>query len=156
MSYIDYGVIAKKNGKVLNTELFTPMVETIGVTYKRDNEGIDIDGNYFIFLGDKDFYVSIYKGYLKFFKEDRCIGIIPDLCDYDYKRYKRFRHKATIEGVDIDIKRYDDINRYYLRFIYKGDVYEAIYGYGVDTDKDYWYGKDKKMYRFLDRFLKEK
>ena len=36
---IDYGVIAKKNGKIITTEFFTPMEDTLGVTFEETPDG---------------------------------------------------------------------------------------------------------------------
>jgi hypothetical protein len=48
-----------------------------------------------------------------------------------------------------------------MRFRYKGNLYELVYGYGIDSNKEVWdkikkrYA-DKKSIRFVDEFWNEK
>ncbi|ACA44278.1 hypothetical protein CFSAN001628_007746 [Clostridium botulinum CFSAN001628] len=37
-------------------------------------------------------------------------------------------------SIELNIKAFYGSNRYKLRFWYKGDLYETIYGYSVDLD----------------------
>ena len=61
----------------------------------------------------------------------------------------------TLNGVDFRIKRLaKDRNRYKLRFTYKGDLYEVLYGYGVDINKDSWYGVSPTERRYIDNWFK--
>ena len=155
MAMIDYGVIAKKNGVVLNDRMFTEMKETLGFEVEKDDKGYDVKDNYFIYLGDKDFYIAIYKGMLKVFKdENKHIKTIWDIDNYASNVCEtKHRYKVTIEDVEFDIKRIRDNNRYYLRFTYKGDLYEAMYGYGVDCDIEYWYDMSPNLKRRVERFI---
>ena len=54
MAMIDYGAIAWKNGKLISTDMFTPMKDMVGW----DDSDLDIEppleGNYFAYIGDKD------------------------------------------------------------------------------------------------------
>lgn len=154
MAMVDYGVIAKKNGKVVTTDLFTKMIDTLGVEYEFDTEGRYIKDNYFVFLGDAEFYVAIYKESLYIFNKNRHIDTIYYLDYYaNTRKGKKFRYKTTINGITFDIKRFDDGYRYIVRFRYKGDVYEAIYGYGVDLDINNWYDLKHKDKIRLQRWL---
>ena len=74
MAMIDYGVIAKKNGRILTTDFFTDMKDALGFSIEKSDCGEPIEGNYFTYLGDRDFYVGIYKGMLSFFSGNKFIG----------------------------------------------------------------------------------
>lgn len=154
MSMVDYGVIAKKNGKVVTESLFTNMKDTMGISIEKAENGRFIDGNYFVFLGDRDFYVGIYKGTITIFNDNKQIHFIPDLYHPDWIKGTKYRHKETVNGVNFDIKRIDNGNRYYGKFTYKGDYYEFIYGYGVDINMDHWYNKSTKAMNKVKRFMK--
>lgn len=93
---------------------------------------------------------------LSFFSGNKFIGGIYDLYHEDGVRGKKYRHKETINGIEIDIKRLDEGNRYYGRFVYKGDLYEFIYGYGVDLDVNKFYGKNNKLMNKVNRFIRDK
>lgn len=136
MAIIDYGVIAKKNKKIVTTELFTKMEDTLGFSIEKTDEGNYIDGNYFVYLGDKEFYVGIYKTCIIAFSGNKRIGGIYGLYHDSYTKGTKYSHKETINGVEFNIKRIDENERYYGCFSYKGDFYEFVYGYGVDIDLD--------------------
>jgi len=148
MAYSDYGVVVKKNGKIINKDVFIPMAETIGVSYKKSRDGYPIDGEYFIFIGDKDFYIGIYKGMLSVYSKNEKICVIGDLNHYAIKGTK-YSYETTVNGVKLAIKRVGEGHRYILRFHYKNDFYEALYGYGVGFKKDTCYSLHKKMLPFL-------
>src|SRR5574344_1860060 len=61
MAMIDYGAIAWKNGKLISTDLFTPMKDMVGW----DDSDLDLEppleGNYFAYIGDKDLTLAFYK-----------------------------------------------------------------------------------------------
>lgn len=155
MAMLDYGVIAKKNGKILNNKLFTSMEKTLGFKVESDNRGRDIAGDYFLYIGDEDLYIAIYKGLFNVYKEKN--KFVDTVFDIDYYKtndyYTKYRHRTTIENVEFDIKRIYDNNRYYLRFTYKGDLYEVLYGYGVDCNIEYWYDMSPNLKRRLERFI---
>ena len=60
-----------------------------------------------------------------------------------------------MNGVRLDIKRLDDDHRYYLRFWYQHDCYEAIYGYGIDQNLNYCYDPNPKLMRRLKSFVSQ-
>ena len=68
MSYIDYGAIAFKNGKLISTEMFTPMEDTCGFS---DEEQLlpqtknSFDGNDFIIIGNKRLIFGFCKTYIR-------------------------------------------------------------------------------------------
>lgn len=154
MAMVDYGVIAKINGKIVTKSLFTPMKDTMGISIEKADDGTTIDGNHFVFLGDRDFYIGIYKGCITIYNDTKNIHCISDLWHPDWIKGTKYRHKESVNGIEFDIKRIDEGNRYYGRFIYKGNCYEFIYGYGVDEDIDYWYDKNNKMMNKVKRFYR--
>lgn len=154
MAMMDYGVIAKINGKIVTKSLFTPMKDTMGISIEKADNGSLIDGNEFVFLGDRDFYIGIYKGYITIYNNTKVIHYISDLYHPDWIKGIKYRHKETVNGVEFDIKRIDKGNRYYGRFIYKENCYEFIYGYGVDVDIDCWYDKSNRVINKVERFYR--
>lgn len=139
MAMMDYGVIAKKNGKIINTGFFTDMKDTLGFECEKDNNGNLIKGECFIFLGDEDFYIGIYKTHISIYKNKN--EFIDEILDLDYyvatSKETKFRYKKVIDNVELDVRRFNSDSTYILRFWYKGDLYEAMYGYGVDLDINY-------------------
>lgn len=153
MAKSDYGVIAKKDGKLVTTAFFTPMLHTLGTVFEQTPDGRGIEGHYFVYLGEPDFYVAIYKGMLGVFSQNQPLVHLSGLEDSPSLPYQTYRYRTTIQGVDLDIKRLDDGHRYYLRFWYNHHCYEAIYGYGIDQNLSACYGQNPKLMRRLTQFL---
>ena len=69
MAFIDYGSVVKKNGEIIQKDFFMDMKESVGFTlgkleYKDwTNDEIIINGNFFSYMGDKDFLICIYRYY---------------------------------------------------------------------------------------------
>lgn len=115
-----------------------------------------LDGNFFAFAGDEDFTVAVYKTHAvitrKGEEEPYCL----------WWDYRKFSETLTKYGVKVKIKAVNESRCVlYMRFVYKGDIYEIVYGYGVDSDQSVWNrakGKylDKKAIRFIDNFWIEK
>lgn len=137
MAICDYGYIVKKNRKVLKfNELFVDSIKTIGVNIKEE------DREQLIYLGDKDFCIGIYKGIITFYKDLREIDYVEDLncIAYKYGYDTLFRYDKEVNGIKFHFKGFDGGNRYKLRFEYKNDLYEILYGYGVDLRLEWFYG----------------
>lgn len=175
MAMIDYGSVVKKNGAIIQKEIFMDMKEAVGFTikniqysyirndYDKDyniirkrkyTDIVDVDGNYFSYIGDKDLLVCVYKGTLMFISNNEVVKVQRDLwLDYNLP-YELQKLDFTVNGVEFNIKRLaKDRNRYKLRFSYKGNLYEVLYGYGVDVDKDVWYDVSKKERRYIDNWF---
>ena len=58
MAMVDYGAIAWKDGKLISTDMFTPMEDMVGWS---DNSKYKLEGNYFAYIGDKDLVIGFYK-----------------------------------------------------------------------------------------------
>lgn len=127
-----------------------------------------IDGNFFAYAGDEDFTVAVYKTYAKFINKNRlldeeCYGLEltnKSYEDINQKVVRYFTLQTATESVNIKIKKIANSDRqYYMTFKYKGNYYEIIYGYGIDSNIKVW-NKDKHTYctkkviKFVDDFLK--
>lgn len=161
MAILDYGSVVKKNGKIIQNEMFMNMKEAVGFTidtisYKYFSEysnkeeccEVKINDNCFSYIGDEELLLCIYKGSIYFISNGQILKIQRDLwLDYDIP-YCLQKLEFSLNEIDFRIKRLFNQNRYLLRFVYKGDLYEVIYGYGVDVDKDSWYNVSRKEKRY--------
>lgn len=180
MAMIDYGSVVKKNGKIIQNKMFMDMKETVGfvidkeLTFKsmyrkqlydedyniigyKDKEQIRTvipNNNFFSYIGDKELLILVYKGTLIFISNGEIIKIQNDLwLDYDLP-YELQKLEFTLNNVDFKIKRLFNQNRYKLRFTYKEDLYEVLYGYGVDINKEYWYDVSPRERRYINKWFK--
>ena len=160
MAMIDYGAVAKKNGIVINRgQYFMDMETSVGFILDSlkgvKNEIEHIRENWFVYFGDKELLVCIYKTQILVI----CNGEIKEhiyRMNDDYLSFKKYRLKFSVNNVDFDIKKINDSPRYYVRFWYKNDLYECIYGYGVDSDINQWYGLEKSEKRYVKKFFTDK
>ncbi len=129
-----------------------------------------IDQNYFAYAGDEDFTVAVYKTGAVLTNKDGSLYIcIWNLILGDKEKYwephiNRMARNITIQvgkmPVYIRIKRLGESRIFYMRFWYKNDLYELVYGYGIDSDKEVWdmvktrYA-NKKTIKFVDKFWEE-
>lgn len=181
MAMIDYGSVVKKNGVIIQNEMFMNMKEAVGFVIDKElvfksmhrkfiyDDDCNIVGyedkesirkvipndNFFSYIGDKEMLVLVYKGTLIFISNEEILKIQNDLwLDYDLP-YELQKLEFNLNGIDFRIKRLaKDRNRYKLRFSYKGDLYEVLYGYGVDVNKDSWYDVSSKERRYIDNWFK--
>lgn len=78
MAMIDYGALLRVDGKFINKnqDLFMEASDTGYVCEKATNEKgdiIDIDGDYFVYAGDKDFLLVFYKGLYRVISNEKII-----------------------------------------------------------------------------------
>ena len=64
---IDYGAIAWKNGKLISTDMFTPMKDMVGWNDSDLDIESPLEGNYFAYIGDKDFTLAFYKSVMRMY-----------------------------------------------------------------------------------------
>ena len=135
MAMIDYGAIAWKNGKLISTDVFTPMKDMVGW----DDRDLDIEppleGNYFAYIGDKDFTLAFYKNVMRIYNLN---------CSYDndtiffgsesFEGQKKWRFWTITNGkyVEVIVKPKRFHNYYVCHMKYNGDKYKVAFGYGVD------------------------
>ena len=139
MAMIDYGAIAFKNGKLISTEMFTPMIDMVGWedaendTYHNYNtdkdEQLKLKGNYFAYIGDKDCTVAFYKTGLRIVERyqkefwSECEWF--NNCYYTWSKWEKW-----LRGHEMKVTKR---NGYYVfKWKYKGDKYKVYFGYGVD------------------------
>ena len=139
MAMIDYGAIAFKNGNLISTEMFTPMIDMVGWedtkedTYHNYNtdkdEPLKLKGNYFAYIGDAECTVAFYKTGMRIIEQ---IGgefwHDYELFSNDYYTWSKW--KKWMYGNEMKVTKR---NGYYVfRWKYKGDKYKVYFGYGVD------------------------
>lgn len=127
-----------------------------------------LDKNYFAYAGDECLTVAVYKSVAVFANKNATLRMSlwglylegsSDTCiSASRKMVKYLTIHTKDETVYVKIKKIAECsNRYYMRFIYKNNVYELVYGYGIDSNKQTWdFIKhrycDKKSIRFVDKF----
>lgn len=160
MAAIDYGSIVKKNGKIIQTEMFMSMIDMVGFElekaereYKDNREEMSVSGNYTSYMGDKELLICTYKCRVSFIIGDKIIRDIYDMREGAHMDYKPMSLRLTINGVDFHIKRLFNQNRYQMKFKYKGDFYDCIFGYGVDLNLKLWYYISEKEKRYIRKWM---
>ena len=174
MAMIEYGSVVKKNGKIIQTEMFMDMKKELGFVinsikqsyketifdeeYKRTPNHNDykqrIDGNYFSYVGDLSLLVCVYKCGIVIIDNGKIIKKVENLDDNACLPYRRMSLEFKVKDVVFKLKRLnEESNRYKLRFIYKGDTYEILYGYGVDINSEIWYEPSRKERRYISKWF---
>lgn len=154
MAMVDYGVVVKKNGKIISDPkggLFQNFTN-LEIEYNEDGE-IEYDetlfhypdmstgsagGQFMALLGDDEFMFGFYKTYLhliidrEYFDHIRndCIlrPITANICEEGTNRVL-----ATITHQKVD----ENELVYLTTILYKGDRYDVLYGYGIDPSFRY-------------------
>ena len=119
-----------------------------------------VDKNFFAYAGDEDFTVAVYKMQTVFVNKDGLREIYWS--DHWWNKMVGY-YKVPIKNntVHIKIKRIAEGEQLYMRFVYKGNLYEIVYGYGIDSNQKTWnrikhkYISNKKVIRFVDKFWEE-
>lgn len=130
-----------------------------------------IDRNYFAYAGDEDFTVAVYKNWAVFagkaIPKKFCLWevIFNDTENWTinvHRMVKNFSVQVGDETVSVKAKKITEHGRrMYMNFRYKGNFYELVYGYGIDSNQELWdkiktrYA-DKKTIKFVDKFWEEK
>lgn len=131
MAMIDYGAIAWKDGKLIQTEMFEDMEKMVGWS----DEGTGkLCGNYFTYIGDEQFTVGFYKHMMKV-----CNNFYPSESEDVYfstnfvgwKRWSRI-YSVGNEYIDIVVKPRKFHDYYICKMKYRGHKYKVAFGYGVD------------------------
>lgn len=135
MAMIDYGAIAWKNGRLISTDMFTPMKDMVGWDDSDLNIEDPLVDNYFAYIGDEDFTLAFYKNLMRIYnahfpyKEDTIF-----FGTEQFKGWKKWE-MWTIpnrHSVEIVVKPRRFHNYYVCHMKYKGDNYKVAFGYGVD------------------------
>lgn len=136
MAMIDYGAIAWKNGKLISTEMFTPMKDMVGW----DDSDLDIENplvnNYFAYIGDKDFTLAFYKSVMRIYSPHFTYD--NDVIFFGSERFEGWKKWelwtiSNHQDIEIVVKPRSRFHNYYVCHMkYKGDEYKVAFGYGVD------------------------
>lgn len=78
MAFVDYGALLRVDGKFINknVDMFMNASDTGYVCKKaidKNGEEYDINGNYFVYAGDKHFLVAFYKGMYKVISDEKVV-----------------------------------------------------------------------------------
>ena len=133
MAMVDYGAIAWKDGKLISTDMFTPMEDMVGWT---DNGKYKLEGNYFAYIGDKDLVIGFYKSlmYICYCSDD---GYIEEPIWFGWENFKGWHKWKSLFSIGDDeveiIVRPRKFHDYYICTMkYRGHKYKVAFGYGVD------------------------
>lgn len=151
MAMIDYGAIAFKNGKLISTNMFTPMVDMVGWedtendVYREYSDASDkpymkpikLKGNYFAYIGDADCTIAFYKEQIVIVKryEDgtfRCEHEYFGATKYIWSKWEWYAGSNWKDDNDGLIKVTKRNGYLVCKWKYKGDKYKVYFGYGVD------------------------
>lgn len=148
MAMIDYGAIAFKNGKLISTSMFTPMIDTVGWEdtendlyegrphYDNEPESnymypLDLKDNFFVYIGDKDCTLAFYKEQIVLvsrYKDDGTFSYHHEYFNCTNYTWSKWQDYAG--GSDVTVTKR---NGYLVcKWKYKGDKYKVYFGYGVD------------------------
>ena len=116
-----------------------------------------IGGNWFAYAGDTEFVVGFYKHQvMTWYKGEQKIHWLR----WDYTR--KYSIYIEVGGTKLHFKALsENKDAYYGRIRYKGDLYEVVFGYGIDPTQSTWNRVkktycDKKTIKFVDKFWEEK
>lgn len=137
MAMIDYGAIAWKNGKLISTDMFTPMKDMVGW----DDSDLDIEDplvdNYFAYIGDKDFVLAFYKSVMRIYYPT--FSYDNDTIFFGSERFEGWKKWqlwtiSNHQDIEIVVKPRRFHNYYVCHMKYKNDEYKVAFGYGVDLE----------------------
>ena len=129
---------------------------------KCDCRGIEPDsnhmeGNWFVYAGDTELVVGFYKQMvMTWHKGEKKVHWLR----WDYAG--KYSIYIKVGGTKLHFKALsENKDAYYGRFYYKGDLYEVVFGYGIDSTQSTWNRVkkiycDKKTIKFVDKFWEEK
>lgn len=142
MAMLDYGAIAFKNGKLISTDVFTPMMDMVGWeddeqdtyhNYETDKDvPLKLNGNYFAYIGDSDCTLAFYKCQMVIVKKfnDGTFSYNHEFFNCTNYTWSKWVDYA---GKDFAKVKVTKRNGYLVcKWKYKGDKYKVYFGYGVD------------------------
>ena len=172
MAMIDYGAIAFKNGKLISTDMFTPMMDMVGWEdtekdiyhdYDTDkNEQLKLKGNYFAYVGDKDCTLAFYKCQMVIAERHKDGTFRYHHEYFNYTNYTWSKWEDYAGEVIAKIKVTKRNGYLVCKWKYKGDKYKVYFGYGVDLGYykkchivNYYRSPEYDLYR-IKRWFKDK
>ena len=138
MAMVDYGAIVWKDGKLISTDMFTPMEDMVGWNDENDDKDFKLNGNCFAYIGDKDFTVGFYKDTMRIYS--------PDNEHYNetfyfsgspFERWSKWRKwylvsSSLSDEVELIVRPRRFHDYYICKMKYRGHKYKVAFGYGVD------------------------
>ena len=141
MAMVDYGAIVWKDGKLISTDMFTPMEDMVGWSdvdeSKSVGSNLTLADNYFGYIGDKDFTIGFYKNVMRIYSAvDENYNEIIYFGSEPFKKWSYWKKWYFFTSVDDDaevIVRPRKFHDYYIcEMDYRGHHYKVAFGYGVD------------------------
>lgn len=144
MAMTDYGCCVKKNGKIITKEHnFDNNLTTLSnmeiphYVYPDEEDG---GWSGFCVIGDEDFLIEFYKDAWSFLekknKYDHYVFETYPLYINDGFKTRKAPYRFTHKGIDFEVKPINPVKGsasvFLMKFTYKNDKYEILFGYGVD------------------------
>lgn len=111
-----------------------------GASWAEDQRGID--GNWFAYIGDKEFTVAVYKTQLAIFINGKKTVNFAGLYEWSEGRAAFYSNRKVVRlntpYTQLVIRQLANMV-YHAELTYKGDHYHIIYGAGVDSDPVVWH-----------------
>ena len=175
MAMSDYGAVVKKNGKIISdvkgdyfqnfstlkyeepeNPFDEPIVdETIvkGVNWEGKPIEFSMAENYFALIGDEHFLIGFYKTQFRVAIDKHTYDDVPDIWEWFDEHVKPLKFTINNE-VDVTIslaqKEHTEygcrMDVYLAKFMYKGDNYEVLFGFGIDISLIFTFG-DRNYYQ---------
>ena len=139
MAMVDYGAIAWKDGKLISTDMFTPMEDMVGWSDKDDDKEFKLNGNCFAYIGDKNFTVGFYKNIMRVYcPDDEYYNEEIYFNNAPFRRWRYWKQWYFIDSISDEaeiIVRPRKFHDYYIcTMAYRGHKYKVAFGYGVDLN----------------------
>lgn len=137
MAMIDYGAIAWKNGKLISTDMFTPMKDMVGWDDSNSNTENPLVDNYFAYIGDKDFTLAFYKSTMRMYNPT--FSYDNDTIFFGSERFESWKKwyfwtESNHKEIEIIVRPKRFHNYYVCHMKYNDDKYKVAFGYGVDLN----------------------
>ena len=142
MAMVDYGAIVWKDGKLISTDMFTPMEDMVGWSDEDKNKVLCADlssvlaHNYFAYIGDKDFTIGFYKNIMQIHSVDKFYNETVYFGYEDFIRWRKWERVYLIgkddDEVDLIVRPRKFHDYYICKMNYRGHKYKVAFGYGVD------------------------
>lgn len=142
MAMMDYGAIAFKNGKLISTDMFTPMMDMVGWEddeqdtyhdYATDKDvPLNLNDNYFAYIGDSDCTLAFYKCTMIIVKkfDDGTFSYHYEFFNCTNYTWSKWEDYAGEGFAKIKVTKR---NGYLVcKWKYRGNRYKVYFGYGVD------------------------
>ena len=152
MAYLDYGTLLKISGEFVNKndDLFMERTDVVSIAYNDDNEKYTINGNYFVYAGDKDLLVCVYKCLFVIVSGDRVLYSQFN-SDFIGETFIVNDVKFTLQRIDKEIQK-----SYFDYDIQDWEKEEYAYFHGEKNLKKWLYKRAKQSRRVVYKSYSQK